>query len=119
MSQRPLPPRQKRRTNARIAISPARRRIRSGPSSIPSWTSESANEPRLSPLIRNAVMKAWAIAGIAGLSAIVAAHGQTSTTVSGNTPKSEALVTGNLQVPEDYRSAYQLLGSWAVAAEEG
>jgi Cytochrome P460 len=27
--------------------------------------------------------------------------------------------TGNLRVPADYRSAYQFLGSWAVAADQG
>ena len=26
---------------------------------------------------------------------------------------------GNLSVPADYRTAYQMLGSWAVAADEG
>jgi hypothetical protein len=26
---------------------------------------------------------------------------------------------GNLQVPEDYRTAYQFLGAWAIAAEQG
>jgi hypothetical protein len=61
--------------------------------------------------------------GIAGISAmvLVAAHGQTNTTASSNGPKSEAVVdaSGNLRVPDAYRDAYQLLGSWAVAADQG
>jgi hypothetical protein len=36
-------------------------------------------------------------------------------------PKTEKVVdaSGNLRVPGDYRTAYQFLGSWAVAADEG
>jgi hypothetical protein len=69
--------------------------------------------------MKNAVMKTWAIAGLAGLLVIVAAQGQMSTTVSSNMPEADAVVAGNLHVPEDYRTTYQLLGSWAVAADEG
>ena len=38
-----------------------------------------------------------------------------------NDPKTETVVdaSGNLRVPGDYRAAYQSLGSWAVAAEQG
>ena len=61
--------------------------------------------------------------GMAGLTALVAvaAYGQMSTTASRGGPKAEAVAdaTGNLHVPDDYRTAYQLLGSWAVAADEG
>jgi hypothetical protein len=61
--------------------------------------------------------------GIAGISAmlLVAAHGQMNTTASSNGPKAEAVVdaSGNLHVPEAYRTTYQLLGSWAVAADQG
>jgi hypothetical protein len=34
-----------------------------------------------------------------------------------NDPKTQAVVDGsdNLRVPSDYRTAYQSLGSWAVA----
>ena len=51
----------------------------------------------------------------------VAAHGQMDTAASSNGPKAEAVVdaTGNLHVPDAYRATYQLLGSWAVAAEQG
>ena len=36
-------------------------------------------------------------------------------------PKAEAVVdaNGNLQVPADYRTSYQFLGSWAIAADKG
>jgi hypothetical protein len=61
--------------------------------------------------------------GIAGISAMVAAaaHGQMDTTASGNGSKVEAVVddAGNLHVPDAYRTTYQLLGSWAVAANQG
>ena len=38
-----------------------------------------------------------------------------------NDPKTETVVdaSGNLRVPGDYRAAYQSLGSWAVAADQG
>jgi hypothetical protein len=38
-----------------------------------------------------------------------------------NDPKTETVVdaSGNLRVPGDYRTAYQSLGSWAVAADQG
>jgi len=58
-----------------------------------------------------------------GLTALVAvaAYGQMSTTASRDGLKAEAVAdaTGNLHVPNDYRTAYQLLGSWAVAADGG
>jgi hypothetical protein len=61
--------------------------------------------------------------GIAGISAMVAvaARGQIDTSASRNGPKAEAVVdaAGNLHVPDAYRTAYQSLGSWAVAADQG
>jgi len=53
--------------------------------------------------------------------AAVAVHGQVDTTASSNGPKAEAVVdaTGNLHVPDAYRTTYQPLGSWAVAADQG
>ena len=38
-----------------------------------------------------------------------------------NDPKTEKVVdpVGNLRVPSDYRIAYQFLGSWAVASDQG
>ena len=51
----------------------------------------------------------------------VAAHGQIDPSASSNGPKAEAVVdaAGNLHVPDDYRTTYQFLGSWAVAADQG
>jgi len=61
-----------------------------------------------------------------GISAIVAliavaGHGWIKATAAGNGSSTEAVVDGggNLRVPRDYRATYQLLGSWAVAADEG
>jgi Cytochrome P460 len=52
---------------------------------------------------------------------LVAAHGQMNTTASSNGPKAESVVdaAGNLHVPDAYRTTYQSLGSWAVAADQG
>ena len=38
-----------------------------------------------------------------------------------NDPKAAKVIdaSGNLRVPGDYRTAYQFLGSWAVAADQG
>jgi Cytochrome P460 len=69
--------------------------------------------------MKSAFMKTWAIASGAGLLVIVAAHAQMTTTGSTNIPKADAVVAGNLHVPEDYRTSYRLLGSWAVAADAG
>jgi hypothetical protein len=61
--------------------------------------------------------------GAAGISALVAvaARGQIDTTASSNGPTAETVVdaTGNLHVPDAYRTTYQPLGSWAVAADQG
>src|SRR5215470_865690 len=66
-------------------------------------------------------MKTLAITGMAGLLAILAAHAQTSTPAPGNESKASAVVdaSGNLRVPDAYRVSYQLLGTWAIAADEG
>jgi hypothetical protein len=61
--------------------------------------------------------------GIAGISAMIAAavHGQMSSEAPSNAPRTEAVVdeNGDLRVPDAYRVTYQLLGSWAVAADQG
>ena len=51
----------------------------------------------------------------------VAAHGQMGATATSSGPNAEAVVdvTGNLHVPDAYRTTYQSLGSWAVAADQG
>jgi Cytochrome P460 len=59
--------------------------------------------------------------GVAGLSALVAvaAHGQ-DPTASSKAPKVEAVAdaSGSLHVPDAYRTTYQALGTWAVAADQ-
>src|SRR5262245_65796052 len=61
--------------------------------------------------------------GLTGVSALfaVAGHGQMNTPVSSNEPKAGAVVdaTGTLRVPDAYRTTYEFLGSWAVAADQG
>ena len=51
----------------------------------------------------------------------IAARGQMDTTASSYGPEAEAVVdaNGNLHVPDAYRTTYQFLGNWAVAAKEG
>ena len=46
---------------------------------------------------------------------------QPGVTAATNGPRTETVVdaNGNLRVPEDYRTAYQFLGSWAVADDKG
>ena len=68
-------------------------------------------------------MKAIGIAGIVvvGVGVIAAvAYGQMNTT-SARTSKAESVVDegGNLHVPDAYRTTYEALGSWAIAADQG
>jgi hypothetical protein len=89
--------------------------MRSGPSSIRDWTSET-----VLPMSRVSETKVTTAAGIA-LAAmlgmiVVAANGQMNTVVKDQTV---ADANGNLHVPDAYRSTYQALGSWAVEAEQG
>jgi NADPH:quinone reductase-like Zn-dependent oxidoreductase len=67
-------------------------------------------------------MKTLAVTGIAGLFVIAAlsAYGAMDATASRNLSKRKAVVddAGNLHVPDAYRATYELLGSWAVAADE-
>jgi hypothetical protein len=67
------------------------------------------------------LVKNFAVSGILGLLLIVAARGQMTMTVSSNDPKAEAVVdaAGNLHVPNGYRTTYEFLGSWAIAADQG
>lgn len=57
------------------------------------------------------------IAGI-GATAGLAAHGAAS---AGQSPATQAVADadGNLHVPDSYRTTYQSLGAWAVAADQG
>jgi Cytochrome P460 len=63
------------------------------------------------------------IINAAGLMSLVlfAVCWQPSVTAATNGPRTETVVdaNGNLRVPADYRTAYQFLGSWAVAADQG
>jgi hypothetical protein len=58
---------------------------------------------------------------ILGLLAVasVAAYGQMKTTEIADAQNAGVVdAEGNLRVPVDYRTAYQFLGSWAVAADQ-
>jgi hypothetical protein len=76
-------------------------------------------------LKKNRAMKTISVLGIgaAGISAIVAisAYGQMGMAASSKQPKAEAVADamGNLHVPDAYRTTYEFLGSWAVAANQG
>lgn len=68
------------------------------------------------------IMKIIGIMGLLSLSAIsVAAFGQMDMTAATSGPNAAAVVDahGSLRVPADYRTTYQFLGNWAVAADEG
>jgi hypothetical protein len=61
--------------------------------------------------------------GLAGImaTALVAAEVQNYATAAMSDQSPQAVVDeqGNLRVPEEYRTAYQFLGAWAIAAEQG
>jgi hypothetical protein len=60
--------------------------------------------------------------GIAGLAMIAAvAHGQMGPTTPSTGPKAATAVdkNWNLHVPDAYRTTFEALGSWAVAADQG
>jgi len=64
-----------------------------------------------------------AAAGVVGLLAIVAAVpiGQMGLVAANSEAKAEPVAdaTGKLHVPNNYRTTYQFLGTWAVAKDEG
>lgn len=96
----------------------------SGPNSIRCWTTEIVNERyRFANTGNNAmrIVAALSIA-LAGSSVIgaVTAYGEADTSSQyGETTAAVVDDRGNLRVPADYRTAYQMLGSWAVAADDG
>ena len=61
--------------------------------------------------------------GLAGLvaTALVAAEVQKHASAATSDQSTQTVVDaqGNLRVPEDYRTAYQFLGAWAIAADQG
>jgi hypothetical protein len=68
------------------------------------------------------IIQIISIMGLLSLSAIsLAAFGQMGMTAATSGPKAATIVDahGNLRVPADYRTTYQFLGNWAVAADEG
>src|SRR5215831_1438997 len=66
-------------------------------------------------------MNALGATGIVALLLIVVAHEQMRANVSSKWRNTKAIVdaAGNLHVPDAYRTTYHLLGSWAVAADQG
>ena len=63
---------------------------------------------------------AIAMAAISGTVAVRVYAGM-ETSAPGSEPKAEAVVdaNGNLRVPDGYRTNYQSLGTWAIAADQG
>ena len=62
------------------------------------------------------------VVGLVSLVAVSGAvYGQLGEATATNGSRPEAIVdaNGNLRVPANYRTAYQFLGSWAVAADQG
>jgi len=59
------------------------------------------------------------VTGFAGALAL-AAYGQTrQATMDGHAQQDVVDANGNLRVPADYRTRYQFLGAWAIAADAG
>ena len=63
------------------------------------------------------------VSGLAALLVLVAvvANAQMPKGQSGNSSGQDSIAdtSGNLRVPDQYRTTYQFLGSWAVAADQG
>jgi hypothetical protein len=61
------------------------------------------------------------IVGLVAVVSVAARGGQVGIGAAANEQQAQAVVdaNGNLQVPADYRTSYQFLGSWAVAADKG
>ena len=87
-------------------------------------TNEIVNERYRFTNTGNSVMRIVGVLGVAlaGLSVIgaVNAYGQIDARSQyGGTAAAVVDDKGNLHVPADYRTAYQMLGSWAVAKDDG
>ena len=72
----------------------------------------------------NGVMRIVGVLGVALAGSFVigavTAYGQINTPSQyGGTTAAVVDDKGNLRVPSDYRTAYQMLGSWAVAKDDG
>jgi hypothetical protein len=70
--------------------------------------------------IRRAAIKIINAVGLMSL-VLLAVWWQAGVTAATKGPRTEAVAdaNGNLRVPAVYRTAYQFLGSWAVAADQG
>ena len=62
-----------------------------------------------------------AVGLVSSLAVSATVYGQLGEAAATHASITQAVVdgTGNLRVPADYRTAYQFLGSWAVAADQG
>jgi hypothetical protein len=71
--------------------------------------------------MRAVCIKSLGIAGLAAATIAIVGYGAMRATAAAD-PFSAATVVdagGNLRVPQDYRTTYQSLGSWAIAADVG
>src|SRR6202040_152194 len=100
--------------------------MRSGRSSTGCWTINSPISARHRLTWRSFLMEkrtAIKIINAAGLMSLVlfAVFWQPGVTAATKGPRTERVAdaNGNLRVPADYRTAYQFLGSWAVATDQG
>jgi hypothetical protein len=88
------------------------------------WTNEIINERYRFANTGNSAMRVVGVLGVAlaGLFVIgaVTAYGQIDMRSQyEGTAAAVGDETGNLRVPADYRTSYQMLGSWAVAKDDG
>ena len=67
-----------------------------------------------------AIRVAVSAAGLAAMVAVVAS-GQMALVAADGELKAEAVAdtNGNLHVPDDYRTTYEFLGTWAAASDQG
>ena len=71
--------------------------------------------------MRTVRVKNLGIWGIVAATIAILGYGAMKATAAAD-PSSAATVVdaaGKLRVPQDYRTTYQSLGSWAIAADEG
>jgi hypothetical protein len=66
-------------------------------------------------------VKCLGISGIVAATIAVVGYGAMKGIAAADSSSAATVVDagGNLRVPQDYRTTYQLLGSWAIAADEG
>ena len=66
-------------------------------------------------------VKRLGISGMVAATIVVVGYGAMKGIAAADSSSAATVVDagGNLRVPQDYRITYQLLGSWAIAADEG